>query len=144
LKNDMNNDIKRWRESWLDCINQLTSFDLQKESWLDMNHSNPHWSFVEFICSYFDDLGLEGDYEKLLEDGWIKREEFEIIEEWHKNLAKYDSPKNDDYNHEAILNDSKWLEILKIGEKAKSRLALILGDREKKILTEKINYKDYI
>ncbi|HSC53163.1 MAG TPA: hypothetical protein VLC98_06085 [Phnomibacter sp.] len=129
-------DKNLWRERWLGCINELTSLDLQKKSWLDKTHTNRHWSFVELICSYFDDLGINDNYKNPLDKGWVTGHEFEIIKDWHEALDKYDSPKNDDYDHAAILNDHKWLDILQSGLTMKSKLALTLNETEKKILTE--------
>jgi|GEM_PF-5637445 hypothetical protein len=57
------NDKHLWIERWLGCINELTSLDFQKISWFNRTHTNPHWSFVEFMCSYFDDLAIDEYYE---------------------------------------------------------------------------------
>jgi hypothetical protein len=118
----------------------LTSFDLQKISWLDKTHTNPHWSFVEFICSYFDDLAIDDNYKYQLDKGWVTKVEFEIIKNWHIALDNYKSPKNDDYDNEAILNDPKWLEIFKIGVKMRNELAKTLNETERQFLTEEIDY----
>ena len=45
-----------WRQRWLSSFNELTSIELQQKSWLDRFNKNSHWSFVEFMCSYFDNL----------------------------------------------------------------------------------------
>lgn len=134
-----NNDKNLWRERWLDCINELTSLDLQKKSWLDRTQTNPHWSFVEFMCSYFDDLAIDDNYKFLLEKYWLTNQEFEIIKDWHEALDKYVSPKNDDYDHAAILTDQKWLDILQIGLTMKRKLATILNEKEVKILTRNLS-----
>lgn len=139
-----NDDKNLWRERWLGCINELTSLDLQKKSWLDKTHSNPHWSFVEFMCSYFDDLGIEDNYKYPIDNGWLTDQEFEIIKDWHEALDKYNSPKNDDYDHSAILIDSKWLDILQSGLIMKSKLVSTLNEIEKKILIEEINYLNFV
>jgi hypothetical protein len=132
-----------WRNRWLDCINELTSFELQKESWLDKSNSNPHWSFVEVMCCYFDDLGIDNNYEYQLKKNWISENEFEIIKTWHNLLDNYTSPKKDDYDVEAILMDEEWLLILKEGQKAKSELSKLLNEEEIKILNEKIDYTQF-
>ena len=137
-------DKNLWREWWLGCINELTSLDLQKKSWLDKTHTNPHWSFVEFMCSYFDDLGIDDHYEYPIDKGWLTNQEFEIIKDWHEALDKYDSPKNGDYDHSAILNDPKWLDILQIGQTMKNKLVSTLNETEKKILTEEIHYLNLV
>ncbi|MBX7225763.1 MAG: hypothetical protein K1X55_07015 [Chitinophagales bacterium] len=141
----MTSDNKKlWRERWLGCINELTSLDLQKKSWLDKTHTNPHWSFVEFMCSYFDDLSIDDNYKYQIDNGWLTDKELEIIKDWHKALDKYNAPKNDDYDHEAILTDPKWLDILQSGQIMKSKLASTLNETEKKIVTEEINYLNFV
>ncbi|MCU0402724.1 MAG: hypothetical protein MUE75_17260 [Algoriphagus sp.] len=133
----MTSDEKNlWRERWLGCINELTSLDLQKKSWLERTHINQHWSFVEFMCSYFDDLGIDDHYKHPIDKGWLTDQEFEIIKNWHEALDKYNTTKNYDYDHAAILDDPNWLEILHIGLTMKSKLAQTLNEKEKKILTE--------
>jgi hypothetical protein len=137
-------DKNLWRERWLSCINELTSFELQKKSWLDKTQTNPHWSFVEFMCSYFDDLGIDDNYKYSLEKGWLTDHEFEIIKDWHEALDKYDAPKNDDHDLVEILNDPQWIDILQSGLTMKSKLASTLNETEKKILTEEINYLNFV
>jgi len=137
-----NNNKDLWRERWLRCINELTSLDLQKKSWLDKNHSNPHWSFVEFMCSYFDDLVIDDNYKYQLDNGWVAKKEFEIIEDWHIALDKYNSLNNGD--NEAILNDPKWVEILRIGVVIRNELAKTLNESERQFLTEEIDFLKYI
>ena len=134
----------KWREKWLDSINELTSLSLQKKSWLDRTHTNPHWTFIEFMCSYFDDLAINDNYLNLLKNRWITKIEFEIIKEWHEALSQYRSPKDDDYDNDAVINDLKWLEILQKGMQAKVKLSEILSDSEKHILNDEINYLNYI
>ena len=137
-------DKNLWRERWLGCINELTSLELQRKSWLNRTNTNPHWSFVEFMCNYFNDLAIDENYKYQLDNNCITSQEFEIIKDWHAALDKYNSPKNDDYDHQAILNDSKWLEILKSGVTMKKKLAVRLNEKETKILTEKINYLKFV
>lgn len=133
-----------WRNRWLSCINELTSLALQKKSWLDKSNTNPHWSFVEFMCSYFDDLGIENNYNNELADGWISKKEFELIKLWHGLLDKYDSPTNDDNDVEAILADSEWQMIVEKGRKAKIELSRLLSKEEYNILNEEIDYTKYM
>lgn len=139
-----NKDEDIWRERWLSCINELTCLNLQKKSWLDRTHTNPHWSFDEFMCSYFDDLAIDDNYNNQLDCGWVSKQEFEIIKRWHEELDNYNSPKNDRYEHETILNDGKWLEIIEIGVNARNNLTKTLSERERQFLTEEIDYLKYV
>ncbi|GAA4842227.1 hypothetical protein [Algivirga pacifica] len=132
-----------WRNRWLSCINELTSLRLQRESWLDKTNSNPHWSFVEFMCSYFDDLGIDNNYAHQLNNDLISNKEFEIIKPWHELLDKYNSPKNDDYDVEKILEDKEWQLIVEKGVKVKIELSNCLNEAENQILNEEIDYRKY-
>ena len=138
------NDKNLWRERWLSCINELTSLDLQKKSWLDKTNTNPHWSFVEFMNCYFDDLAIDDNYKYQLDKGWVTKKEYEIIKSWHIALDKYNSPKNDNYDNEAILNDPKWMEILQIGLAIKNELTKTLNETERQFLNEEIDYLKFI
>lgn len=133
-----------WRNRWLSSINELTSLELQQNSWKEKTNKNPHWSFVEFMCCYFDDLVIDDNYEIELKHGWITSSEFETIREWHILLDKYNSPNNDDYDIDSILNDKKWLAIMAKGQKAKTKLSKILNEAESIILNEEIDYKRFL
>ena len=132
-----------WRTNWLRCINELTSIELQINSWLDKSNTNPHWSFVEFISCYFDDLLIQNNYEKELKDKWISKEEYLIIIKWHDKIGKYESPKNDDYNVAEILDDEKWKQIVEEGNSIKKELEKLLNKTEADVLNEKIDYSKY-
>ena len=131
-----------WRKRWLSSINELTSIELQKSSWLDKSNTNPHWSFTEFMCCYFDDLSLDNNYQDQLKISWISEQEFKLIKEWHIALDKYESPTDDD-DRESILEDKKWLEIVNLGVIAKQELIKYLNIEELNILTEKIDYRRF-
>ncbi|MBK9514623.1 MAG: hypothetical protein IPO05_13605 [Flavobacteriales bacterium] len=132
-----------WREGWLGCINALTSIELQRKAWLDRTNTNPSWSFVEFMCSYFDDLSIDNNYKIQVERRWVTSNELEVIKNWHEALSRYQSPNNDDYDDESILNDPKWLSIVQLGVVAKRTLTDMLGERETNVLNEEIDYLKY-
>ncbi|MEZ4830058.1 MAG: hypothetical protein R3C61_27810 [Bacteroidia bacterium] len=137
-----NEDLREvWRPNWLTSINELTCLNLQKRSWLDTKASSPHWTYVEFMCCYFDGLAIDNNYKDPLERGLISLEEFEIIKDWHEQLDKYEEPNKDCYNVRKILDDPKWLEIIEIGLIAKSKLGQILNEVERQILFAKIDYE---
>ena len=127
-----------WRENWLHSINELTDLNVQKQSWLNEKLKSPHWSFAEFMCSYFDDLFGSLNYDHFVSENWITENEYLIIKDWHKKLDKYKSPSENEWADNLILNDKKWLKILKIGEVAKRNLAKILTENEKQILEKNL------
>jgi hypothetical protein len=118
-----------WRERWLTSINELTSLDLQRKSWLDSANTNPHKSFAEFMHCYFVDLNLDNNYKYPLENGLVTHTEFEIISAWHKALDAY-RPPNNEKGDEAILKDIKWIDIAVKGYAAKQELKKILPAHE--------------
>jgi hypothetical protein len=61
---------KHWRPAWLSSIQEFADLDTQRAKWLDPENTNPHWSFREFMCCYFDDIGL--DESELGYSGWIE------------------------------------------------------------------------
>lgn len=133
-----------WRINWLLSINELTDFDLQKTTWLGGFEDNPHWSFIEFMSCYFDDvlLGEDYGYNHFLNIGYIVREEYIIIEEWHNSLNLYIPPNNDDWDNQAIINDKNWIAIIQLGLKTKDNLLKILCEDEKLILSKNIFSSD--
>ncbi len=135
-----------WRQRWLNSINELTSIDLQTKAWLDFKNTNPHWSFIEFNACYFDELSLAYDnfnYQHFIIKGWITKQEYEIIKNWHEALDKYEAPKNNSYDHMAILNDTAWLDIVKMGMVAKNKLKELLNKEELQYLLQNIDYLKY-
>lgn len=118
-----------WRARWLGSIYELTSLDLQRRSWLDSINTNSHHSFVEYMCCYFDDLGLDNKYKYPLENGLVTHAEFEIIRAWHEALDAYHLPNNDE-GDEAILKDIKWIDIAIKGYAVRQELKKILPAHE--------------
>ena len=115
----------------------MTSIDLQNQSWLDYNNINPHWSFIEFINTYFNDLLCNFDYKYFIDKNYVSLQEYEIIEEWHTALAEYNAPKNEDFDHKEILNDPMWLKLVEKGKMSKEKLKLLLNNEELSILNKK-------
>jgi|SRR6218665_629048 len=136
----MNDEFKKnWRERWLSSVNELTSIGLQQVSWTNISLNNPHWSFIEFLSCYFDDLVLSENYVQEIEQDFVSQNEYEVIEAWHKSLDNYKSPNNDDYDNYSILTDPNWIKIVELGKKSKLKLSEVLSLDEKVILTANIN-----
>ena len=125
-----------WRLHWLYCLLSLADFDLQWERWLNKEITNPQWSYVEFMCTYFDDCRTK-DYASLLEEGFVSRAEFDCIKDFHEALDSYKSPTND-YDHQAILDDPRWREIAAKGRNSLQFLrTLIIDPAEQEIFSSK-------
>jgi hypothetical protein len=129
-----------WRQQWLSSLNELTDLELQRQSWLDCSNTNQHWSFSEFMCTYFDDLCTGNDYSYPLQKGWITKEEYNMISGWHAQLNAYTAPNDDDSNDQTVLTDPRWIEIAKLGRQMKIQLAQVLPRSESQILLRVIDH----
>ncbi|HPF92135.1 MAG TPA: hypothetical protein PLL57_15850 [Flavobacteriales bacterium] len=125
---------------WLGTLAELTNIDLQRRSWLDTEGQNPHWSFCEFMNCYFGCFGIEGTYHRFIQDGVVSTAEYEIVKDWHQALSSYKAPKDDDYNHQAILNDPAWLALVAEGEAARRRLEELLTNDELETINSSMKY----
>lgn len=126
-----------WRAKWLKCISELSAFELQRKKWLKPD-GNLHWSFTEFMNSYFDDLPLNNDrnYSDYIELGFVTQEEYNVLKEWHTKLENYQPPNSEDWNNVAVLNDPKWKTIVALGLEVKSELATLVNPQERGYLQD--------
>ncbi len=126
---------KNWRTKWLSSIQQFSDEDTQRRLWLDPTNTNPHWSFVEYICCYFDDLGLsDGGYDWAIDEKLLSQEEVAAVAHFHQVADNYKSPTNN-YDHAAILADAKWTEVVEAAKRAQSDLLIHIDDpHERRLL----------
>ena len=114
-----------WRVRWKASVEELTSLEHQRKTWLDAEKPSVHYTYVEFMCCYFDDLLCGMSYNQLVENGYVSEQEKAVVIEWHTALDDYNSPRNDDYNDVAILNDSELIRIAALGAVAWKTLQLL-------------------
>ncbi|WP_223649856.1 hypothetical protein [Hymenobacter psoromatis] len=122
-----------WRVRWKSSIEELTSIEYQRKTWMDAAKPSVHYTYVEFMCCYFDDLIFGSDYKLLIQDKWVSKQEVAILSEWHNALDKYSAPLNDDYNDAAILNDPDWIRIAALGAEAWNKLQLLWAESERAV-----------
>jgi hypothetical protein len=122
---------------WLSSIQEFADADTQRRLWLDPTNTNPHFSFGEYYCCYFDDLNLtDGGYEGAIEEGLVSAEEVEAVREFHRITRAYHSPASD-YDYETILADPKWAEVVRAAQRAQAALLALIDDPcERLLLTE--------
>jgi len=125
-----------WRQRWLESINKLTSYALQKNSWITIPSGNYHWSFIDFVNCYFKDVLFGFDYQFYIDAAYITQKEYDIIIVWHTELKNYISPNGNDFDNLAIFADKKWLSIMFKGIYAKQKLESAISDVEKEYLEE--------
>jgi hypothetical protein len=125
-----------WRRNWLCCLLSLADIDLRRERWLNKEITNPHWSYVEFMCKYFDDCRAK-DCASLLQDGFISQAEFDCVRDFHEASDRYQPPTSQ-HDHQAILDDPKWSEITAKGRDSLQFLrTLIIDPTEQEIFSSK-------
>jgi len=77
------------------------------------------------MCCYFDDLLCGMSYNQLAENGYVSEQEKAVVIEWHTALDGYNSPRNDDYDDAAILDDHEWIRIVTLGAVAWKKLKIL-------------------
>ncbi|MCP3962660.1 MAG: hypothetical protein GY719_32880 [bacterium] len=94
------------------CLYEFANTRLQRASWIegpsaDWPDGRP-WvsSFVESMCTYFDDLGLSEGYESRIGEGLVTPREAGLAASFHV-LADFYDPTSD-ADHGAILADPNW------------------------------------
>lgn len=130
-----------WRKNWLRSIQEFADGETQRRSWLNPMNRNPHFSFGEYFCSYFDDLNLSnGGYKWAIDEGLVSAEEVAAVAHFHESADTYDSP-TDDYDHEAILADPKWAEVVSAAKEAQANLLPLLAEpAERRALMRRSRY----
>ncbi len=125
------NGHEQLRSWWFCLVSEISDIDLQRRTWLDRTNRNPHWSYIEFVCSY-------PDHDQILHarrQGWLTAGEFEILNELRLILAAYSPPGADDYDNAAVLGDSGWRSVVEAADRAKQQLLSITTDkREREVL----------
>jgi hypothetical protein len=143
---------QNWRRNWLSSIQEFADFDTQKRRWLDIDEPSPHFSFVEYMSSYFDDLGFSEDpgyksiqdfidagndgelysytYTQALNTGLVNELEVAAVAQFHKMADAYETPDDDGghSNEELVLSDPKWFEVVVAAKQTQSNLIKIIND----------------
>lgn len=127
-----------WRRGWLQSLQEIADLDIQKRAWLNPDNANPHYSYVEYVASYFDDLGLAScdGYSDAISEGLLSPAEASAVADFHARFDAYVGGGR--WDPEGILADPKWLEVVDAARSAQARLlALIDDDPEKVALTQR-------
>ena len=133
---------QNWRRTWrnmlLSSIQEFADADGQRRVWLDPTNTNPHHSFGEYYCSYFDDLNLgDGGYERAIEEGLLSSEEADTVAEFHRVARAYREPGTT-YDHQSILADPQWAEVVNAAKVAQAGLLSLIDDPvERRLLLER-------
>ena len=111
---DKQDSIKNWRRRWLFCLFEFSHLTFQRKLWVEAAYPDIIGDYGEGMCQYFDDLGFDDNYVNEIDNGYISKEEYNTIKEFHELLSEYDDKEKSDSE---ILVDSDWIEISEIGLK---------------------------
>lgn len=123
-----------WRTGWLSSIQELADLETQRAAWLNPQNGNPHFSFVEYLVVYFDDLLLGdayGGYEARVGEGLLSEEEAVAASDLHAELDRYEPPGGD-YDYRAILDDPAWHRVVEAARTAQARLASLIDHSQER------------
>jgi len=110
--------IPELRSLWLGSISEIADIHLQWASWRNPENKNPHWSYVEIVESYFEQIGLREGYGYAVENRIVSAGEALAAKAFHELLSAYQPPNGDQFDHRAILEDPNWLAVSNAAEKA--------------------------
>jgi len=136
---------RRWRWQWLTAIGAFANAEVQRDRWTDPNERNPYFSFVECMCSYFDDalMSDEGAFERRMKAGHLSSEEAAVTVEFHAAAGAYGPPHDDDWAIKAILADPAWQKVVALAQEAQCRLLPLLSDQgDRAALTEPLEWRE--
>src|ERR1700735_4330343 len=119
---------RTWRQIWLGCLRDFADGDLQRRMWLDPHSPNPHWSYIGFMCTYFDDILYGEGYDWAIDQGLVTKEEVDTAAILHQLLAAHQPIDGNDYDNQRILNDPVWHQIVQEAKQVTAKLALLLSD----------------
>ncbi|MPL73358.1 hypothetical protein SDC9_19157 [bioreactor metagenome] len=102
-----------------DKIVEISDIQLQRKLWLNQNNDlGLISSFVELMCSLFDDFHFDDFIDKTASEIGLSNSIIVELNKLRSYLNNYDEKK---YSDEEIINDSEWLKVV---EQAKEVLKI--------------------
>ena len=128
MEDEMGENI---RLRWLSSLFELSHIQFQRKVWFGLIEKYA-CSYTEAVCRYYDDLDLENDLKSFMEEGFINKTEYEIVNQFHKDLTSYiKKQENKDVVEGNLVNDRTWIGLMDEGEKMWLMLkATITNERE--------------
>jgi len=126
-------DLANVRSQWFGSVYEIADIDYQRRTWLSPPNSSPHWSYIEFCCSYPD-----ADQLQFARDcGHLSSKEFELLSALGEAILSHKA--KDDYDNRAILEDPSWLAVVAKAEVTRQQLLAVTADAiEQSYLTGKM------
>ena len=113
-------NLRRW---WFGSVYEISDIEYQRQTWLAPPTESPHWSYVEFRCSYpaADQLLFARDH------GRLRAEEFELLAALHNALISK-APRGNDYDNRAVLEDPAWHAVIAVADRIRQQLLTLTVD----------------
>ena len=112
------------RRLWFGSVYEIADVEYQRRTWLTPPDSSPHWSYVEFCCSYPDASQLQFARDR----GHLSAKEFELLAALDEALVSHKAPGGNDYAHRTILEDPAWHAVVAIAEGIRQQLLTLTVD----------------
>jgi hypothetical protein len=98
--------------------------ELQRSTWLSPPTPSPHWSYVEFCCSFPQPDQLQFAFDRR----HLSVSEFDLLTALGRAIAGHEPPQGDAYDHRAILADPAWRAVVATAERARQELLALTND----------------
>ena len=112
-------NLRRW---WFGSVYEIADIEYQRRTWLNPPTNSPHWSYVEFCCSYPDADQLQFARDR----GHLSAKEFELLAAINEKLISYRA--RDQYDNRAILEDRDWHALVAKAEQIRQQLLTLTVD----------------
>jgi hypothetical protein len=110
------------RRQWFSSVREMADIDYQRRTWLYPPDDSPHWSYIEFCCSFPDADQLKFSRDR----GHLNAEEFELLIALGEAINCYEA--KDDYDNREILEDPNWRTVVSKAEGIRQRLLALTVD----------------
>lgn len=125
-------DVARLRIPWFASVAKISNIHQQRRRWLDPANTNPHWSCIEFVCSYPDSDQLADAHARR----WLTARQFNILDALGQAIRSHSAPESDDYDNAAVLADPAWLNVVAYAQLAQRELlATVINESDRDMLS---------
>jgi hypothetical protein len=114
-------NLRRW---WFGSVYEVADIEFQRRTWLTPPTPSPHWSYVEFCCSYPDADQLQSARDR----GHLSDKEFELLGALCNALISHKPPGGNYYDSLAILEDPAWHAVVEKAERIRQQLLTLTED----------------
>jgi hypothetical protein len=122
LSGIISEDLANLRRRWFGSVYEIADMEYQRRTWLTPPNNSPHWSYVEFCCSYPDASQLQS----ARDHGYLSAKEFELLTTLHEALISHGA--TDDYDNPAILEDPAWHAVVAKAQNIRKQLLTLTVD----------------